>query len=259
LQLSEHHRWVALAEDDDGLTGPFDPNEDLLHVVVPDDLRDLEPEIAAYHRELDHERRQERRRLWRRRFLPGWAQGGLPSPVFTAILLVVATTGLLLSVFAPVTQQSHQLPISSLATPKQAPGTVGGLLPANAELVGDDGHAVPARSLRPAVLMLVPAGCDCATQIHQIVAQVNQVKPGPYIIIVSAGTDTTAMKLAADKNAGDGQPVAARDPKGLLAKTYGVSGSNPTLLLVEGDGVTQAPRVFHVGDQLQEALKTLHF
>jgi hypothetical protein len=31
------------------------------------------------------------------------------------------------------------------------------------------------------------------------------------------------------------------------------------VLVVEGDGVTQAPHVFHVGDQIQEALKTLHF
>ena len=255
---------MALADDDDGLAGRFDPKEDLLHVVVPDDLRELAPEIAAYHRELDIARRKERRRRWRHRFLPGWAQGGLPSPVFTAILLVVATTGLLLSVFAPVSQETQQqMPISSLASPKQAPGTVGGLLPSNAELVGDQGHTIAARAVRPAVLVLVPAGCQCNSLIHQIVGQANAAKPAPDTLIVSAGTDTTAAKLTAAKAGADNQALAVRDPEGILMKTYvgsdSASRTAPTLVLVEGDGVTQAPRVFHDGDQLKEALKTLHF
>jgi hypothetical protein len=255
---------VAPADDDDGLAGRFDPNEDLLHVVVPDDIRELAPEIAAYHHELDVARRKERRRRWRYRFLPGWAQGGLPSPVFTAILLVVATTGLLLSVFAPVAQESQQpTPISSLANPKQAPGTVGGLLPPNVELLVDGGHTIQARAVRPAVLILVPARCQCASLIHQIVAQASAVKPAPDTVIVSAGTDTTAATLAAAKDGANNQALAVRDPKGILAKTYvrpdSASGAAPTLVLVEGNGVTQAPRLFHDGDQLNDALKTLHF
>lgn len=250
---------VALADDDDGFQGRFDPNEDLLHVVVPDDLRELEPDIAAYHHELEVARRQERRRLLRRRFLPRWARGGLPSPIFTAILLVVATTGLLLSVFAPVTQESQRLPISSLAHPKQAAGTVGGLLPANIELVASGKPRIEARAVRPAVLVLVPAGCKCAAEIHQVVTQVNAVLPAPYALIVSAGTDTTALTLAGAKDGADDQALGVRDPKGILAKTYSKSTSEPTLVLVEGDGVTQAPVVFHLNDQLKGALKTLHF
>jgi hypothetical protein len=251
---------VAQADDDDGFPGRFDPNEDLLHVVVPDDLRELEPEIAAYHHELEVARRQERRRRWRRRFLPRWAHGGLPSPIFTAILLVVATTGLLLSVFAPVTQESqHQLPISSLANPKQAPGTVGGLLPPNIELIASGKPRIEARAVRPAVLILVPAGCKCASLIHQVVTQANEVQPAPYTLIVSAGTDTTAATLAEAKDGANNQALGVRDPKGILAKTYAKSTSAPTLVLVGGDGVTQAPRIFHDNDQLQGPLKTLHF
>jgi hypothetical protein len=250
---------VALADDEDGAGGRFDPNEDLLHVVVPDDLRELEPEIAAYHRELELARRQERRRRWRRRVLPRWAQRGLPSPIFTAILLVVATTGLLLSVFAPVTQESRPLPISSLANPKQAPGTVGGLLPPNVELVVDSTHTIQARAVRPAVLILVPAGCQCAGLVHQIVSQTVKVQPAPYVVLVSAGTDTTAAKLATAKDAANNDALGVRDPKSVLATTYSASKTAPTLVFVEGNGVTQAPRVFHTGDQLTESLKTLHF
>jgi hypothetical protein len=251
---------VALADDDDGFPGRSDPNEDLIHVVVPDDLRELEPEIAAYHHELEVARRQERRRRLRRRLLPKWAHGGLPSPIFTAILLVVATTGLLLSVFAPVTQESsRQLPISSLANPQQAPGTVGGLLPPNVELVASGKPRIEARAVRPAVLILVPAGCKCAGLIHQIVAQVTAVQPAPYALVVSAGTDTTAVTLAEAKDGANNRALGVRDPKGVLAAAYSRSTTAPTLVLVEGDGVTQAPRVFHANDQLKGALKTLHF
>jgi hypothetical protein len=251
---------VALADDDDGFPGRSDPNEDLLHVVVPDDLHELEPEIAAYHRELEVARRQERRRRLRRRFIPRWARGGLPSPIFTAILLVVATTGLLLSVFAPVTQESQrQLPISSLANPQQAPGTVGGLLPANVELIASGKPRIEGRAVRPAVLILVPAGCKCEALIHQVVTQVIAVQPAPYALIVSAGSDPTATTLAEAKDGANNEALGVRDPKGILAATYARSTTAPTLLFVEGDGVTQAPRVFHDNDQLKDSLKTLHF
>ena len=79
------------------------------------------PKSQAYRRELEAARRLERRQRWRHRFVPRWARGGLPSPIFTAVLLVIATTGLLLSVFAPVTQERQRsTPISALANPKTA-------------------------------------------------------------------------------------------------------------------------------------------
>ena len=60
-----------------------------------------------------------------------WARGGLPSPIFTAVLLVIATTGLLLSVFAPVTQERSALDRRSARwpIPSTPPGTMDGLLP----------------------------------------------------------------------------------------------------------------------------------
>jgi len=269
-QLCPHlgvHQWesrrtigdVGLAEDDDGLPGRSDPSDDLLHIVIPDDIRELDAEVAAYHREIEQARREERRSRRRSRFLPRWARGGLPSPVFTVALIVIASTGLLLSVFAPVTQeQPRTLPISSLAHPKVAVGRVGGLLP-DVQLVGDT-QRISTRAVRPAVLILVPATCDCAEQVRQIVGQAGEVPPAPYTVIVSAGQDTTAAKLADAREGGHGEALGVRDVNGVLARTYHASATDPTLLFVAGDGVlTASPTVFHVGGRIEGALAPLHF
>ena len=250
---------VAHADDDDGFAGRFDPSDDLLHIVVPDDLRELDAEVAAYRRELEAARRSERRQRWRHRFTPSWARGGLPSPIFTAVLLVIATTGLLLSVFAPVSQErSRQTVISPLAHPKQAPGTVGGLLP-DVQLVTSD-QTFNTRTIRPAVFILVPAGCKCVDQIREIAGQVNEVPPAPYMVIVSQGKDTTSATLANAVDNGRG-PTGVRDPNGVLAQTYHASTTAPTLLLVKGDGTLApgSPHVFHSGDRLESALALLHY
>ncbi len=249
---------MALADDDDGFPRRFDPSDDLLHVVVPDDLRELDAEVASYRRELELARRQQRRQQLARRVTPRWARSGLPSPVFTAILLIIATTGLLLSVFAPVTQRGQgQLTVSSLANPKQAPGTVGGLLP-DVQLIADTSH-IGTRVIRPAVFILVPAGCKCDALIRQIVGQANEVPPAPYTVVVSAGNDDTAAKLANSKDGGRGLPLGVRDQDGVLARTYHASSTAPTLLLVAGNGVlTGPPVVFHSGDRLETQLDALH-
>jgi hypothetical protein len=251
---------VALADDDDGFTGRYDPSsDDLLHVVVPDDLSELDAEVQAYRRELEVARRLERRRRRRDRFTPQWARGGLPSPIFTAVLLVIATTGLLLSVFAPVTQErQHPAPISALATPKAAPGTVHGLLP-DVQLVAD-GSPLGTRTIRPAVYILLPPGCQCLSQIGIIAGQVNEVPPPPDIVIVSSGKDTTSATLANRVADGRGNPIGVRDVSGVLARTYHASATAPTLLFVAGDGTLWwPPHVYHAGDRLEGLLAPLHY
>ncbi len=250
---------MGRAEDDDGVPGRSDPSDDLLHIVIPDDIRELDAEVAAYRRELEQARREERRSLRRSRFLPRWLRGGLPSPVFTVALIVIASTGLLLSVFAPVTQEPPRaLPISSLAHPKAPVGQKGGLLP-DVELVADT-QRISTRNVRPAVLILIPAKCDCAGLIRQVVGQAAEVPPAPYTVVVSAGQDTTAAKLADAKDGGHGEALGVRDVNGVLAKTYKASTTAPTLLFVAGDGVlTAGPTVFHDGDRIEGSLTPLHF
>lgn len=255
-----HHGVVALADDDDGFTGRYDPSsDDLLHVVVPDDLSELDAEVQAYRRELESARRLERRQRRRDRFTPRWARGGLPSPIFTAVLLVIATTGLLLSVFAPVTQERpHSSPISALASPKTPPGTVHGLLP-DIQLVADS-NTFSTRSIRPAVYALIPPKCNCAQQLHLIAGQVGEVQPAPGLVIVSRGTDTASAVLANRLGQGLGDITGVRDVNGVLANTYHASATAPTLLFIAGDGTLYwRPYVFHSGDRLEGLLAPLHF
>ena len=89
----------------------------------------------------------------------------------------------------------------------------------------------------------------------QIVGQVNEVPPPPYVLIVSQGTDTTSATLASAVDDGRGSPIGVRDVDGVLAKTYHASATAPTLLLVAGDGtLASAPHVFHLGDRLESLL-----
>jgi hypothetical protein len=251
---------VALADDDDGFTGRYDPSsDDLLHVVVPDDLSELDAEVQAYRRELEAARRLERRQRRRDRLTPKWARGGLPSPIFTAVLLVIATTGLLLSVFAPVTQERPRTsPISALATPTEKPGTVHGLLP-DVQLVAGT-STFGTRTIRPAVYVLIPAKCDCLDQLTTIAGQVDEVPPPPALVIVSQGTDPTSAKLADQLGTGRGDITGVRDVNGVLARTYHASATAPTLLFVVGDGTLYSPpHVFHPSDHLEGLLTPLHF
>jgi hypothetical protein len=248
---------VARADDDDGFVGRFDHSDDLLRVVVPDDLRELDEEVTAYRREQEAARRRERRRRRLHRFIPRWARGGLPSPVFTAVLLVIATTGLLLSVFAPVTREAqHQLPVTSLARPTIADGLPGGLLP-EATLVADN-NRLSSRSIRPAIFAIMPANCDCASLVRQIVGQANEQKPSIYVVLVSARKDTTAARLADASDAGNRWPVGVNDVTGKLAAQFQASDTVPTVLLVRADGtLATKPIVFHDGSHLESALTPL--
>ena len=72
--------------DDAGWDGPP------LDIQIPDDARDLERDVLAYHRELRALRR--RRRL--RRIMP--AQAGI-MPLIASILAVCLVAGMMLSVF----------------------------------------------------------------------------------------------------------------------------------------------------------------
>ncbi len=258
---SAHHGAVALADDDDGFPGRYEPAATICCMSsCPTTFASSTRRWPAYRRELEAARRlEERRRRWRHRFLPEWARGGLPSPVFTAVLLVIATTGLLLSVFAPVTQErQHSTPIAALANPKTPPGTVGGLLP-DVQLVTTT-NPIDTRMIRPAVYVLVPAGCKCASQLREIISQVNEVPPPPDVLIVSKGTDATSTTLANALDDGRGSPIGVRDLNGVLASTYHASATAPTLLLEAGDGtLSSRPHVFHTGDRLEPLLAPLHF
>jgi hypothetical protein len=100
-------------------------DEPPLDIQVPDDARELDRDVLAYHREL----RAQRRRRWLRGLTGPVAGRGTLMPVLASILAVCLVAGAMLSVatFSPATtgDQTHPRTTatarSQQATPKTSP------------------------------------------------------------------------------------------------------------------------------------------
>lgn len=196
-------------------------------VVVPDDIRALQSEIDAYHREI----RAARRRLRRERLTGtlAWRRWSFPIGVLTGALALAATVVTLLAVDGSVRPARHTA--VPLATPTVAAGHVGGLLPA-AALTTTAGERLQSRALRPALLVLLPAHCNCGKLLDSLAAQAGEVQV--QLVIVGAGSpDAEVAALPGQLH--NGSVVAAYDATGVLASAYTASGV--TALVVQRDGV----------------------
>jgi hypothetical protein len=162
-------------------------------VRIPDDISELADDIEAYRRELRAAARRARARRRRagapaaiRWLLP---TGKPPAPGFevrerryllpmivTATALVLSTIVVgLLTLLAPSHPAVVRRPAPEASTSVPV-GTAGGLMP-DLQLDGADGRAVALRSVRPAVVVLLPADCQCTTTVESIAqdAQSQQV------------------------------------------------------------------------------------
>lgn len=213
----------------DGLGPPDDeePNNksenDPLQFVVPDDAAGLEADRRAWQRE---QRSRRHRARWSR-FLPN----GDFAPLFlaAAILAVSAVAGSVLVASRP--SQERTARPRPLASPAVAAGQVGGLLPDVRVQVG--GALVPARLLRPAVLLLVPASCECTDTVASVSGQAVAYRLQMFVVGTSAAT---VLRLAS--HASGGAARAAVDVTGAFTAAYGRGA--PTALLVRADGVLTA-------------------
>jgi len=80
-------------------------DEPPLDVQIPDDARELDRDVIAYHREL----RARRRRRWLRRLTAPLHGQGTVMPLLASILAVCLVAGAMLSVatFSPATGPGH--------------------------------------------------------------------------------------------------------------------------------------------------------
>ena len=90
-------------------------DESPLDIQIPDDARELDRDVLAYHREL----RAERRRNRMRRLAGPFAGNGTVMPVLASILAVCLVAGAMLSVatFSPATSPAEQTPRPATAAP----------------------------------------------------------------------------------------------------------------------------------------------
>jgi hypothetical protein len=233
--------------DDSGLP-PVD-------IEIPDDARDLDRDVQAYHREL----RARRRRMRFGRLQGPLTRDGLVLPLLAGCLAMVLISGVLLTVFTagqrgtpPVTPSQPAHTSISRARPASRPtGQPAGQLPDATVIMA--GNAVPLRSLVPSVLALVPAGCGCRSALRQLTRQAAAARVTVYLVGTS-GNMSQVGRLAA--RAGQPADQVAIDTHMALTTAYRPRGL--TAVLVSADGaVGPVRRDLRPASKLTRQLRSL--
>jgi hypothetical protein len=198
-------------------------------VVVPDDLRDLQADIEAYHRE--------RRQAARRRRLRRLTGGARVQRVLLPVGVAAAAVGLAGVVFTILTlgqPRSAPAPVQApIARAPQAPiGEINGLLPDVTVRTTSGQQSI--RDLRPALVALVPTHCGCTDLLSALAAQADEV-PVPLVVVAPAAQDAEVAALDGQLHRGHVEPVF--DAGGVLARTYQASGV--TAVLVGSDATVR--------------------
>jgi hypothetical protein len=220
-------------------------------IEIPDDARELDHDVQAYHRELRALRRQ---RLLRRLAGP-IARDGMVLPLLASCLALTLLAGTLLTMFttrradAPVTQA--QAP----TTPRSASpgvGEIGGPLPASTMQSGR--KVVQLSTVRTAVLALVPDGCHCAAAAKQVSSQAGEANVKVWLI--SVGRSVSQVKAMASAHGKTVAILVYTDTDGALTRAYQPSGL--TVVLVDQVGsVRVVQRDLGTPVQLSDSLRLL--
>jgi hypothetical protein len=198
-------------------------------VVIPDDLRELQPDIEAYHRELRHAAR--RRRLAR---LTGGRQISrlaVPLGVTAAALALATIVFTILTLGQPrIRHVPRQEPVAT--APSAPEGATNGLLPD--VTVRTSSGELSIRDLRPALVALVPTHCDCTELLSGLAGQAFEV-PVPLVVVAPTAQDASVDALDGQIHRGHVIPVF--DRSGALARAYDASGV--TALVVAPDATVR--------------------
>jgi hypothetical protein len=221
--------------DDAPWTGP---------VVVPDDIRELQADVDAYHRELKHAARRRlfgpltRRDAWRRVSMPFAVSFGIVT--LAALVTAVLTLG-----ERPVAgRPPSAAPVAT--APAAAVGQRDGLLPA-LDLRTSSGRMQPARDLRPALVALVPMRCGCPDLLTGLAEQAAEVRV-PLEVVAPAAVDAELSTFPGRLHYDNVVPLW--DAGGVLAATYHAVGV--TVLVVAPDATVRSiDRDVHQGVRLE--------
>jgi hypothetical protein len=143
-------------------------------VEIPDDARELDRDVQAYHREL----RAQRRRSRSLRLHGVLGRDGMVMPLLICCLVFALITGTLLTLFTSTSIDQRPPP------PGAAPTAPGQLASARVRVAGHD-RAV--NTLGPAILLVPPPGCRCAGTISQLAGLAARVGE-PVYLVVAPGT-----------------------------------------------------------------------
>lgn len=214
-------------------------------LVIPDDISALTSDIEAYHREQRRVRRQARIQRWMD------YRGALPLAIVAFAVVIAGVIATLLTVMAPHSVSSPPSPLP-LANPKATPGGVGGLLPVDL-LNGPDGPT-PARSIRPATLVMVPLHCDCVPLMSRLASQAYGV--GLHLaVVVPAAADADAAALP--QEIGAAKVDVYYDRSATLAHDFRVDGVTAVLVNRDGTVYDRLPVTLSNVADLQAPLQNL--
>ncbi len=213
-----HHDDLSLAELD-GLT-----------LAVPDDPRELEADRLDWLDEegappvpIPRSPRSTRRPSTRRSRL------AITAAIVAGSMVVAVISGALGAFVVP--HPTATSPASPLAQVNAQVGQVGGLLPETALMT--DGVSIDARSLRPAVIALLPDSCpDCTAWLTDIRRQATEFSMDVTLVVAP---EQIQQGLSLVRELGSVGVDLRVDESNTFSDTYG-SGAR-TLILVRDDGV----------------------
>lgn len=206
------------AHDDYGLP-PVD-------IEIPDDARELDRDVQAYHRELRALRRRERSNRWRAPL----RRSGMVVPLMAGCLIVALVAGMVLTMFSanpylsrfgqsagtrtarnnpPAADRAGTSSPRPSATMNSSGGsgtTLVALLPRGNISVG--GQTVSLGGLKDVALAIVPVNCNCAAAIGSLLAQARRAKVKVYLVgrpgvklstlVPGASVDPSRVSMATD-------------------------------------------------------------
>jgi hypothetical protein len=220
-------------------------------VEIPDDARELDRDVQAYYREVRAHRRRSRSSRLRHSF----ARDGVVLPLLACCLIFALITGTLLTVFSA--SNSNQ----------QGPGAAGTATGPAAGLVLHNGQPLPEavitvenahqrlQQLPPALLLLVPAGCNCAATLADVAYELNDLNAsGVPILLVRTSSAVPLGELSAALH--EGANLATTYPADALTDAYPVAGLT-AVIVAPGQTVEYAQqlRPDNLQDLLQAVLK----
>jgi hypothetical protein len=221
-----------------------------VNIVIPDDARELDRDVLAYHREQRARRRRER---LLRLFAP-FTRRGLGG--HAAILPLIATcvalsmlAGAMLSVVAISPASAPTVPPQASVGPATATGDLTSLPTGTVELKG---RSQPVRSLVSSAIALVPADCDCGAALRRLASQTAAAHVDLYF--AASGSGIAGLNDLAARYGG-GTAVTVYDRANVLGATYRPTGL--TVLLVYHDATAQVRRDLPPDFQLSGALGSL--
>ncbi len=227
--------------------GRDDGNLPPVNIVIPDDARELDRDVLAYHREQKARRRRQR---LARLFGPfGRREYGGHAAILPLIATCVALSMLAGAMLSVLTISPALAPTVSQPAGVSGSGEPASLPSGTVWLHGTT--PVNVRSLRRSALALVPANCDCGQRLLRLAHEAAAAHVGVYFVASGAATAELANLTT---RYGGGVALPVYDRGYVLDAAYGPVGL--TVLLVYSDDTvrvsTDLPPGFQLGPELSE-------